>query len=458
LLATVATAAVLLAATTASANGRFPFSNQFAFSTSDPNLIVLRTTYGILPSHDNGSTWGFVCEDALGLGPSSVEDPSIGLTASNALIAGVSVGLNVSPDVGCNWSCLGGPLGGQAIADVAVRPDTPSSAVAITRSFLPSDSGDYNIYAQTFQTTDNGATWAPLGVPLPPAVYVATIDVAKSDPQRLYVTGTRGQGSMKTASLFVSKDQGATWTENVLPAAQFDPANEDSVYIGAVDPTNANRLYIRSAGLVTGGESRLTVVDLAADGTPTFTGAHLFEVEAGKGYTGEMLGFALSPDGTKIYIGSDEDGLWMGSSTDLVFQKKSSLVVQCLATRGNELWACSAAVSGFIAGVSTDDGATFTPKLPLIGTLAGPIACAAGTTPEGGAACNTAANSSQCGPAYANFCATNGCESPTGDTGVPAGKSSSSCDVALVGTGGAAAFGALVALGAVALQRRRKSR
>jgi hypothetical protein len=459
LLAAAASAAVLLAATAASANGRFPFSNQFAFSTSDPDLIVLRTTYGILPSHDNGSTWGFICEDALGLGPASVEDPSIGLTANNALIAGVSVGLNVSPDIGCNWNCQGGPLGGQAIADVAVRPDTPSSAVAITRSFLPSDSGDYAIYAQTFQTTDNGATWAPLGVALPPAVYVATIDVAKSDPQRLYVTGTRGEGSTKTASLFVSKDQGATWTENVLPAAQFDPTNEDSVYIGAVDPTNADRLYIRSAGLVTGGESRLTVVDLAADGTPTFTGAHLFEVEAGKGYTGEMLGFALSPDGTKIYIGSDEDGLWMGSSTDLVFQKKSSIIVQCLATRGNELWACSAALSGFIAGVSTDDGATFTAKLPLIGTLTGPIACAAGTQPEGGAACNTAANSSQCGPAYANFCAVNGCQSPAGNlAGAPPPKSSSSCDVALVGGGGAAAFGALVALGAVALQRRRKNR
>jgi hypothetical protein len=201
------------------------------------------------------------------------------------------------------------------------------------------------------------------------------------------------------------------------------------------------------------------VVDLAADGTPTFRGAHLFEVEAGKGYTGEMLGFALSPDGKKIYIGSDEDGLWMGSSTDLVFQKKSSLVVQCLATRGNELWACSAAVSGFIAGVSTDDGATFTPKLPLIGTLAGPIACAAGTQPEGGAACNTGENSSQCGPAYTAFCATNGCQSPTGDAEGPvAAKSSSSCDVALVGGGGAAAFGAFVALGAVALQRRRKNR
>ncbi len=391
LLAAAAGATVLVAVAPARANGRFPFSDQFVFSPNDPNLIVLRTTYGILPSHDNGATWGFVCEDALGLGPVSVEDPSIGLTENNSLIAGVSVGLNVSPDVGCNWSCQGGPLQGQAIVDVAVRPDAPSGAVALTRSYLPSDAGDYNIYAQTFQTTDNGATWSALGTPLPPQVLVATIDVTKTDPDRIYVSGVRGGGSKKTASLFVSKDKGATWTENVLPAAYFDPENEDSIYIGAVDPTNADRLYIRSAGLVTGGESRLTVVDLAADGTPTFTTAHLFEVEAGKGLTGEMLGLALSPDGSKIYIGSDEEGLWMASTSDMKFQKKSSIIVQCLATRGNELWACSAAVSGFIAGVSTDDGATFTAKLPLVGTLTGPIAC--DPNPQG-AACNTDANSS----------------------------------------------------------------
>src|ERR1700730_7144899 len=60
-------AVVLLGARTASANGRFPASNQIVFSPSDSNLVVARTTYGILPSHDNGTTWGYLCEEALGL-------------------------------------------------------------------------------------------------------------------------------------------------------------------------------------------------------------------------------------------------------------------------------------------------------------------------------------------------------------------------------------------------------
>ena len=113
----------------AAANGRFPASNQLVFSPNDLNLIVLRTSYGILPSHDNGDSWGFVCEDALGLGAVAVEDPSIGLTANNSLIAGVSVGLNVSTDVGCNWNCHGGPL--------SARHASPTSRCGPTRLAAP---------------------------------------------------------------------------------------------------------------------------------------------------------------------------------------------------------------------------------------------------------------------------------------------------------------------------------
>jgi hypothetical protein len=242
-----------------------------------------------------------------------------------------------------------------------------------------------------------------------------------------------------------------------------------------VDPSNIERVYVRSSGIVSGGTSRLTVIDNAST-TPTFTTVQIFEVEAAMSgeMTGELLGFALSPDGSKVYVGTKEDGLWMASSSDLKFTKKSSKVVQCLATRGNELWACSAAVSGFIAGVSTDDGATFTAKLPLIGALSGPIAC---TPNEAGAACKAEQNSSECGPAYKMFCEFYGCGVPeggtettpdggtTGDAG-DAGKgggggssSSSSCAVSFVGVcrcwGGPAFAGSLAVLG-VAMRRRRK--
>ena len=464
--------AILLHSSPAAANGRFPAANQIIFSPTDPDLIILRTTYGILPSRDHGATWQYLCEEALGVTTAAIVDPPLGLTHNDSLLAGVGYGLNVSPDTGCNWNCIGGTLANQVIVDLAVRPDNPSSAVAITGTFVPQpDSGQETSYSQIFETVDDGVTWAPIGIPIDPAVIVQTVDVTKTDPNRIYVSGTRSYGTQRTASLFVSKDKGTTWTEWQLPSDKYDPTTEDSIFIGGVDPTNADRVYLRSSAQPTGGQSRLTVVTLAADGTPpTFTGAYRFDAGTAflGGFTGEMLGFALSEDGSRVYIGSQEDGLWSAQASDLELQKISPISVQCLATHGAELWACSAAKYGFVAGVSTDEGKTFTTKLPLIGSLSGPIACAPSSTQV---ACGQTANAAQCGNYYISFCDSYSCDSvttsPLGDAAAASDASrgdgsthppsaSSSCDLAVPGRDEAAGLGAGFALLGLALHRRRR--
>ncbi|HEV3194140.1 MAG TPA: hypothetical protein VGY54_26730, partial [Polyangiaceae bacterium] len=100
--------AVLIVAPSASANGRFPAANRIVLSPTNPDLIVVRATYGILPSSDHGKSWAFLCEDALGVSPMAIVDPLLELTAGNALVSGVSPqGLDVSLDTGCTWSCAG---------------------------------------------------------------------------------------------------------------------------------------------------------------------------------------------------------------------------------------------------------------------------------------------------------------------------------------------------------------
>ncbi len=501
LLAAGAAAAILAFSPSSRANGRFPAANQLVFAPDNPNFVVLRATYAIVPSNDNGATWRFLCEGILGL-PAADQgiDPSIGLMADDSLLASVTgyfppgLGLNVSADHGCNWSCAGGGLASQSVVDVAVRPDLPSTAVAITATYVATDSASDVMYSQIFQTTDNGKTWAPIGTPIDPAVTVTTIDVTKTDPQRIYVSGTRGFGLGRTASLFVSSDGGNTWIEKPIP--QFDPSQELSVYIGAIDPTNADRVYLRSAGLQTGGQSRVYFTrNGAADAATAFsTPGSLpdeggFDVQAVGTYdvTGELLGLALSPDGSKIYIGTVESGLWIANTSDMVFtQKNANVRVKCLTTRNQELWACSDITTGFVVGESLDDGATFTPKMHYVSSLCGPIECA--PNPGGPLGCGATANGASCTDPYQTFCmnddeahvcgicggdggvapdagSAGSPEGGTGDAGRGAGagpaggpSSSSSCGCSVVGGRGATGLAAGLALAAITLRRRRTRR
>ena len=126
----------------ARANGRFPASNQILFSPSvspsDLSFVVARTTYAVLPSRDNGATWSYLCEDALGLPSSAFQDPALVVTASGALVAGLATptaGLDVSTDFGCTWSCVAGSLGGWFAARfLRVSPWLAVGAIAV---FLP---------------------------------------------------------------------------------------------------------------------------------------------------------------------------------------------------------------------------------------------------------------------------------------------------------------------------------
>jgi hypothetical protein len=351
LLAAAAGALVLWAAPAAVANGRFPASNQLVLSPSDPNFVVLRTTFGILLSHDGGVTWHWLCEDVLGISSSSSQDPLMGVTATERIVAGpgLSNGLVLSQDSGCSWSAAGGPLAGQLVIDLVVRPDAPDVVLVLTSTYGPEAGvdGSPGYTQQIYRSTDDAANWSALGTPIDPSALATTIDVAAADPHRIYVSAIRSANTARSASLLVSADDGASWTERPV---QLDPNLESAIYIAGVDPASPDRVYIRTAGAT----SRLLVT---SDAGQTF--------QSPLSLSGSMLGFALSPDGSKVYAGNVKQGLFVAARESLSFQNVSPIRVQCLATQGSDLWACSDEPSGFIAGVSRDDGATFAAKLHL---------------------------------------------------------------------------------------------
>jgi MYXO-CTERM domain-containing protein len=473
-------APLVLAAAPARANGRFPAANQIVFSPTSPGTVVGRTTFGLLPSVDDGATWRWVCEDVLALPPSMVSDPELALTAGGGLVAATpppfALGISTSMDLGCNWSCATA-IGASAVADIVAVPSSPHSVLAILTGSTAADGGFHG--PQVYETVDDGTTWAPLGVPIDasdPTLAVHSIDVASSDASRIYVTATRGAGTSRTGSLFVSKDAGATWTEQRLAA--YDPSSEGPLYVGAVDPTDADRVYVRTAGIYA------TTISANMSCDPTYGVSRLFvTTDAGATFqqvtlpvTCQILGFALSPDGSRVYAGTFGDGLFAASRSDMAFHKTSSIHVECLATRGDELWACSDEASGFIFGSSTSEGECFEPRLPQLNDIAGPIACSANAggpracmAPQNGSICTNAAFQSLCDNPLSMpsgcFVEAGAIDAGCGDGGLvtadggrAAGKDSGSCGCRAVGGGGPASVAVVVALGTVgaALRRRRR--
>jgi hypothetical protein len=355
----------------ASANGRFPNANQLIIAPSSPQLMVLRTTFGLLVSHDSGSSWSWVCEGAYGytVGTRSGSDPAIGVTQSSAIVAAMQDdGLAVSLDTGCAWA----RASTTPTFDVTVRPDRPHSAIALSWAPLGTTGPP-----KLLLTNDDGATWAPFGAPIVPNAgfdaadqgrdQPSTVDVAPSDPHRIYVSGVRVSPGGPQGALLESTDDGQTWTEHAVP---INVPDDLDVFIGAVDPTNADRVYLRIPTVYGG---RLVVTD---DGGKTSRTVMTSQVP--------MPGFALSPDGSKVFVGiagaggaTTDDGIYVAAASDLTFSKQSCIPVQCLTATATTLYACSSdATGGFALGASTDDGASFAPVLHLNG-IQGPLACAA---------------------------------------------------------------------------------
>lgn len=343
---------------TARANGRFPASSAVVLSPADESTVMVRATFGLLVTHDRGRSWRWICERAIGFnGP---EDPSYVVTKSGAIVAGLFSGLRVSRDQGCSWE----PVKADAtvFVDLTTRPD--GAVVALASSYdRHSDAG--SLYkTQLFVSTDDAKSFAPLGPRLDPTLLAETVDVAPSDPSRIYVSAVRGADTTREGVLLVSTDGGAHWTERktALEGKELAP------FIAAVDPKRADRVYLRTSASPENA-TRLLVTDDA--------GRTYRKLLAAKG---PLLGFALSPDGATLHAGGPDDGLYTGATGGGggELAQTSKIKVQCLTRTGDVLWACSSEASGFVAGTSTDGGGAFRAELHLR-DIAGPIACGEGT-------------------------------------------------------------------------------
>lgn len=360
----LATASLVLAAPTARANGRFPATSSILVAPSDPSFLLLRATYGVLVSQDSGKSWDWVCEQSVGF--SGVEDPPFALTEKPVLVGALLSGLTASHDRGCSFAMSGGDASKQVMTDLVVAKSRPREVLAVSSSYASkSDAGECRYVSAVYRSVDEAVSFEKVATALDPSVLIETIEVAENDPRRVYLSGARARAKGEPEGVVLtSHDGGRSFVAHTLALLP----KERAAYIGAVDPRNADRLYVRTGGDPDLPRGRLLVSD---DAGKTFRSAWTS--------TGPLTGLALSPDGTKVYVGSGKDGLHVADAKTLAFEKRAQIYVQCITVTETRVYSCSNELYGFVAGESADDGRTFTPMLRLSG-LRGPLACRPGST------------------------------------------------------------------------------
>lgn len=359
----MAACALTLSARAAHANGRMPGANDVVFDARDPNHMVVRATFGIMQTFDAGARWSWICEQAIDVS-GVIADPPLGMVEDQSLVLLPPTGSAlVSRDHGCSWPREAGVLAGKQGVDLTAHPSDARQLFVLTSTVVAVDAG-FGVYEnQVLRTSDNAQSWQIIAT-LPTDFQAETLELAKSDPQRIYVSGTDSVNP-RLGVLFVSSDGGAHFDKHTLDL----PSGTGSFLISGIHPENPDMLWLRVP---------------ARGDTIGILPARLFiSTDAGKSYKmlaatqRAMFGFALSPDGSQLAYGGPNDGLYVGASDgSQPFQKRGAWGIRCLRWIDSGLYACgSEPFDAFTLGLSTDEGMSFRPLYKLADTC--PAECAA---------------------------------------------------------------------------------
>src|SRR5262249_29540840 len=199
--------------------------------------IVVRTTFGLLESTDDGATWRWVCEQAVTT-QLTARLYQMGPAPQHVLYAATNQGISISRDDACNWEPAGGILTKAFTPDVFADSAQGSQRVLV----LATPVADAAIVPSgVYRSTDAGQTWE--STPLfadDMGGLLGGVEIAASDPQTIYMTMKRTQPLRPF--LVRSTDGGANWTKIDLGSV----ASGLEVLLIAVDPHDANKVFLRA--------------------------------------------------------------------------------------------------------------------------------------------------------------------------------------------------------------------
>ena len=132
-------------------------------------------------------------------------------------------GLSFSDDESCGWRSAGGALAGQTVSDFFTDPSDPMRVLAAA---TPVTDGGGAALASVFASTDGGATFGATPLYTAPAgASIVGIEIARSDPQVIYLTYVTVTGSGYDPFLVRSADGGATGRRSICSPRSAPPSS-----------------------------------------------------------------------------------------------------------------------------------------------------------------------------------------------------------------------------------------
>lgn len=336
------------------AHGRAPSVGLVAFDPVDRDHFVLRGTWALLTTDDGGASFHWTCAVAVDF-DRTTEDPAVALTQSGRLAVGTFDGLRLSDASACDYADGPDATRGAFAIDVQTDPSDPRG-LYVVRS--PGDAPNTILHS-----VDEGASFQALTVPHE-TVLLERVRIAPSDTSRIYASGAVPTTSTTSRQAFVfrSIDGGATWASTEIALLrEGEGIDERNVHVLAVDPTDADRVFVRVTRRTTDDTPERLL--LSEDGGITFRS--VLEIP-------EITGVAISPDGAHVWAGSYYGGLERSDDGGRTFAMlDADLRVRCLAARsdgasGTELFVCADPfLSPYAVARSVDLGATLEPLWSL---------------------------------------------------------------------------------------------
>jgi hypothetical protein len=345
----VLAAVAVLAPALALANGRAPVTNGIAFRPGDARSIYVRTTFGLLISHDDGCTFRWVCEQAIGYG--GQYDPTYRIAADGTIYATTFTGLRVSRDDGCTWQTVTPEVWVDAL-DLGPTGDV---WIATAESGVPND---------LFRSTDGGTTFVPRGMQSP-EIWWKSVRVAPTRAERVYATGYQ-VAPQATPHLVITDDAGASWRSSALAGVMY--GSTPVVFASAIDPANADVVFLTSLGAnAPAGDRLCRSIDAGATFTEVLaTTAPIDDIVFHRG---------------KVIVATGAGGSFESTTGGASFAPMADPPqLGCLGEHDGQLVGCGTNWDpDFKAVARSGDGAAWN-KLFRFVELAGPLECPGGTT------------------------------------------------------------------------------